>query len=221
VSVARRAGTTGALRRATLTEVIGTGPGSALLTNFAAVGVMSMMRPPGFSNVRAVLPGSVPGVSKTMSNRPASAVASKSDPTIGAMPRSRASCAAVPRQLPPTEAPRARAICAADRPTPPRQPWMKTARPACTWPVVTMAWKAVSPTVGSAAASSQERFAGFFTTAFSSATTRTSPGPGRLGSKSSSRSTSGPPYRWYWMRLAVVTVDLPALMSADDISLAQ
>src|SRR5215475_12794007 len=46
---------------------------------------------------------------------------------------------------------------------------------------------------------------GFAAAAFTR--TRTSPGPGRVGSKSSNRITSGPPYWWYWMRFIVVMVN--------------
>ena len=59
------------------------GPGKALLMNFAGVGLMSMMQPPGLSNARATPIDSVPAVSNTTSNRFAIFVASKSKSTIG------------------------------------------------------------------------------------------------------------------------------------------
>ena len=86
------------------------GPGSTVLMNFPAEGTMSTMRPPDLSSICAIFGASVPTVSKTMSHFPSNVVGTESNSTIGAAPRSRASCILLARQLPATEAPRAKAI---------------------------------------------------------------------------------------------------------------
>ena len=63
-------------------------------------------------------------------------------------------------QTPVTSAPEALAIWTAKVPTPPDAPMIRTCWPGCTFALRT-AWSAVDPEIGTAAACSKERFAGF------------------------------------------------------------
>lgn len=58
-------------------------------------------------------------------------------------------------------------ICTANVPTPPEAPLIKTRWPACTFRASRSPWRAAGAAVGTAAACSNERFAGFAANAFS------------------------------------------------------
>jgi hypothetical protein len=80
-------------------------------------------------------------------------------------------------QLPTTFAPRMRAICTAERPTPPKRPVIKTDWPALSLAYATSAFHAVTPTKVKAAACSNEMDGGLSPTFSSSATTYSANAP--------------------------------------------
>ena len=88
------------------------------------------------------------------------------------------------RQLPAISAPRIPAICTATRPTPPRQPVMKTRWPACSFALSINAFQAVALTMGKAAASSNERDCGLRKTLLSSVTSASANVPDSFNSGS-------------------------------------
>src|SRR4249920_1318060 len=71
---------------------------------------------------------------------------------------------------PVTSAPNAFAICTAIVPTPPAAPMTRTFCPGCTFALSRMAWRAVTPETGTAAACSKEAFAGLRTSLWAGVT---------------------------------------------------
>src|SRR2546428_618758 len=86
---------------------------------------------------------------------------------------------------PVTRAPNVLAICTANVPTPPAAPLMRTLCPDRICPLSRSPWRAVNPAMGTAAASSNVRLAGFGANLFSAAHTYSAKAPPRWPNTSS------------------------------------